>query len=104
MDLVDDLRAARCRAGLSQRELAARTGIAQPTIARIERRQVEPRVGTVSRLLDACGARLVVEPVAGWGVDRTQMRELLRLTPRQRLDLLREDVAALDQLERLVGR
>jgi hypothetical protein len=32
------------------------------------------------------------------------MRELLRLTPRQRLDLLREDVAALDQLERLVGR
>jgi predicted transcriptional regulator len=30
------LRQARRRVGLSQRDLAARTGIAQPTIARIE--------------------------------------------------------------------
>ena len=94
----------RRRAGLSQRQLAQLTGISQPTIARIERGQVEPRIGTLVRLFDACGGRLVVEPVSGRGIDRTQMRELLRLTPRERLDLLASDAAGLNRLDRLVGR
>lgn len=38
-------------AGLSQRELALRTGVAQPTIARIEGGRVDPRVTTLERLL-----------------------------------------------------
>jgi transcriptional regulator with XRE-family HTH domain len=104
MEHHEVLRAARHRARLSQRELAARTGIAQPTIARIERGLVDPRVGTVDRLLEACGARLSVEPLPGHGIDRTQMRELLLLTPRERVESLRRDAAGLAALDRAVGR
>lgn len=78
--------------------------MAQPTIARIERGQVEPRIGTLARLLDACGERLIAEPIPGYGVDRTQIRELLKLTPRQRLELLRGDATGLARLERAVRR
>ena len=103
VDLGTHLRDARCGAHLTQRELARRTGVAQPTIARIERGQVEPRVGTMSRLLQACGARLAVEPVPGHGIDRTQIRDVLALTLRQRLESLRGDAAGLDRLDR-IGR
>jgi len=40
----------------------------------------------------------------GHGVDRTQIRELLKLTPRQRLELLTADVAGLARLERAAKR
>jgi hypothetical protein len=39
--------------------------VAQPTIARIERGQVDPRLGTLSRLLDACGWELAARPASG---------------------------------------
>jgi hypothetical protein len=42
-----------------------------------------PRVDTLERLLRACGDRLAALPDSG--VDRSQIRELLRLTPAQRL-------------------
>ena len=95
------VRDARSRAGLTQRELARRTGVAQPTIARIESGLVDPRMHTIDRLLTACGESLVVAPRGGTGagVDRGQLRELLRLTPRQRVDLLRDDVAGLRRFE-----
>jgi transcriptional regulator with XRE-family HTH domain len=92
------LREARHRAKLSQRELAARGGVAQPTVARIESGAASPRVETLERLLSVCGASLAVVP-AGAGVDRTQIRAMLRLTPRQRLELLRDDAAGLRRLE-----
>lgn len=95
---------ARRRAGLTQRELARRTGVAQPTIARIEGGLVDPRIGTLDRLLRACGARLSAEAVPGFGVDRAQMRELLELSPRARVDALRRDAAGLAQLDRALGR
>ena len=76
---------ARSRAKLTQRALAAKTGIPQETIARIERGRVDPRVGTLDRLLAGCGFGLEVEPRLGIGVDRTQIRELLKLTPTERL-------------------
>jgi predicted transcriptional regulator len=66
---------------LSQRELAARTGVAQPTIARIETGVTDPRVETLDRLLRACGEGLTTARRRGAGVDRTQLRELLRLSP-----------------------
>lgn len=89
---------------MSQRELARLTGVAQPTIARIESGAADPRLGTVERLLTACGYVIEALPRAGARVDRTQMRELLKLTPRQRLDLLRDDAAGLDRLEAAVRR
>ena len=71
------LRYARSRAKLTQRELAQKTGIPQETIARIERGRVDPRIGTLDRLLEGCGFGLEVEPRLGIGIDRTQIRELL---------------------------
>lgn len=79
------LRDARRRAGLTQRQLAAKTEIPQETIARIERGRVDPRVGTLDRLLEGCGYGLESMPRLGIGVDRTQIRELLKLTPSERL-------------------
>jgi transcriptional regulator with XRE-family HTH domain len=79
------VREARQRAGLTQRGLAAKAGIPQETIARIERGRTDPRVGTLDRLLEACGYGLESMPRLGIGVDRTQIREMLDLTPSQRL-------------------
>ena len=63
MDAQTLVRTARGRARLSQRQLAARTGIPQPTIARIESGSQAPRFDTVSRLLGACGHELRSVPV-----------------------------------------
>jgi transcriptional regulator with XRE-family HTH domain len=81
------LREARRRAGLTQREVAARSGLPQPAIARMERGRGVPRVDTVERALRACGAELRAAPALGVGVDRTAIRELLALTPGQRARL-----------------
>ena len=55
------LRMARRRAGLSQRELARRAGVPQPTVSRIERGQMSP------------------------SLDRGQIQDNLRRSPRERL-------------------
>jgi len=80
------LRVARSRAKLTQRELAAKSGVPQETIARIERGHVDPRLGTLDRLLEGCGYGLEVEPRLGIGVDRTQIRALLEMSPSERLE------------------
>ena len=79
------VRNARQRAKLTQRELSAKAGIPQETIARIERGRVDPRVTTLDRLLEASGYGLESTPRLGIGVDRTQIRALLALTPSERL-------------------
>jgi transcriptional regulator with XRE-family HTH domain len=79
------VRHARRRAGLTQRGLAARSSIPQETIARIERGRTDPRLGTVQRLLEACGFGLESWPSLGVGVDRSQIRALLDLEPAARL-------------------
>ena len=79
------LKYARVKAGLSQRELAAKAGLPQSTVGRIESGAVDPRFETLAALLRACGYDLEVEPRLGIGVDRSQLRELLRLTPEQRI-------------------
>jgi transcriptional regulator with XRE-family HTH domain len=78
------LRTARRRAGLTQRALAERTGIPQPSIARIEAGETRPRIDTLERLLGATGHALEVEARLGEGVDRSHIRALLALTPDQR--------------------
>jgi transcriptional regulator with XRE-family HTH domain len=81
------LRDARSRAGLSQRELAGRAGVAQPAIARIESGVVSPRVDTLDRLLERCEVELDLRRRLGAGIDRTQIRRILVLTPAERLRL-----------------
>jgi transcriptional regulator with XRE-family HTH domain len=61
MDAGAVLHAARTRAGLSQAQLAARTGTSQATISAYESGAKQPSVATFTRLLAAAGARLVVE-------------------------------------------
>ncbi len=79
------VREARRRAKLTQRQLAAKSGIPQETIARIERGRADPRVNTLDRLLEACDLGLDVMPRLGIGIDRTQIQALLRLSPSERL-------------------
>ena len=81
------LKHARARAHLTQRELAAKVGIPQATIARIESGRVDPRVGTLDRLLEGCGFGLEHLPRLGIGIDRTVIRRLIELTPSERLEL-----------------
>jgi hypothetical protein len=68
-------------------------------IARIESGRSMPRVDTLARLIAACG--MSVELRLAPEVDRTAIRELLRLTPRERLDLV---VAEARNLEGLIAR
>jgi hypothetical protein len=79
------LRHARRRAGLTQRQLAAKTGFPQETIARIESGRVDPRVTTLDRLLEGCGFGLEHLPRLGIGIDRTQIRERLSVSMDERL-------------------
>ena len=78
------LRYARRRAGLTQRALADKAGVPQPSIARIERGLTVPRLDTFQRLLGATGHELQTDVRLGEGVDRTLIRELLAMTPDQR--------------------
>lgn len=45
-----------------------------------------PRVDTLDRLLRQCRGELQVAPRPGAGVDRTQLRERLKLSPTQRVE------------------
>lgn len=96
MDSAAALRSARSQAGLTQRQLGTLAGIPQPTIARIETGVETPRVSTLSRLLSHCQASLVVAWQPGAGVDRTMIRELLRLTPAERLERAVADARGLE--------
>jgi len=51
---------ARVRTGMSQKDLSAATGIDQSDISKIERGAANPTLGTLSRIADALGTRLVV--------------------------------------------
>jgi transcriptional regulator with XRE-family HTH domain len=62
-DVTRLVRHARRQARLSQRGLAARAGVAQSTVAEIEMGRVDPKAGTLARLLAACNCRLTVAPV-----------------------------------------
>jgi ribosome-binding protein aMBF1 (putative translation factor) len=51
---------ARTRAGLTQEELAARMGTAQPVVARLESGRASPSMRTLRRFAEATGTRLRV--------------------------------------------
>ncbi len=85
------VREARGRAGLTQRQLSAKSGIPQETIARIERGRSDPRVNTLDRLLEACEFGLEVMPRLGIGIDRTQIQERLGVSMDERLAVAMAD-------------
>lgn len=98
MDAARLLRVARAHAGLTQRELAAKAGVPQPTIAAIESGAQDPRYRTLLRLIRACGQDVDILPAAGVGVDLSQFRTTLRLSPAGRLARAAQGAQALRQL------
>lgn len=98
------VRYARRRAGMTQRQLAAKAGIPQESIARIEKGRVDPRVGTLDRLLEACEFGLEAMPRLGIGIDRPQIRERLDLSPARRLERAAEEDRMFVEMRRTLRR
>jgi transcriptional regulator with XRE-family HTH domain len=96
LNAAELLREARQRAGLTQRDLADRSGKAQSAIARIESERSMPTTATLNHLLRAAGfevrTELIIKPI-----EKTHMLDdisrILKLTPEQRL----QEVANVDR-------
>ena len=80
----DLVREARKRAGLTQRELAARAGTTQSAVARLESGGTTPSFDLVLRLVRLCGLDLDLQLVAYDDSDWTQAQRLLPLTAAER--------------------
>lgn len=81
------LREARRRHGVSQARLAVRAGTTQSAISRIERDQVSPTVETMRSLLHLLGDDLELRVAqSDSGIDRSMIRERLKLTTSERVD------------------
>jgi len=91
---------ARRVAGLSQHTLSVRTVVTQASISRIEDGKTFPRVDTLERLLEACGFTVELAPLLGQGIDRTTMRDLLRLSPVERARIAVEEARNLERIGR----
>ncbi len=85
MRSADLIREARLRAGLSQQELAARSGRDRAVIARWEQAVVAPSVETLVEVVHACGFELPLElePLDRSGEER--LRKNARLSPERRV-------------------
>jgi transcriptional regulator with XRE-family HTH domain len=81
---------ARRRAGLSQRELAARARTSQAAIARIERGRQVPSLETLDRLLRACGLELRLQLVERDSHDDELLEATLAMTPEERVRAVEE--------------
>jgi transcriptional regulator with XRE-family HTH domain len=93
------LRYCRRRAGLTQRELAERSGVPQSSIARIESGKLRPRIDTLTRLIEACGMELQASPRRGDGIDRSSIRQILEISPAARLRLAAAEAQNLARLD-----
>ena len=98
------LRHHRRRAGLSQRALAEKAQVPQSTVARIESGAMDPKASTLRKLLRTCGADLESLPALGHGIDRTQIRERLKMTPDQRVQAGVASWHALAPVRAVAGR
>lgn len=78
----DLLRRYREQASMSQSELARALGTTQSAVSRWEKGGADPRLSTVLSVVRVLGRTIEL----GDGVDRTQIRQHLAMTPRQRLE------------------
>ncbi len=85
---------ARRSAALSQRELAARAGVAQQQIARYERGRVTPSLERLRSLIAACGLELTFGLARADSYDH-QIAAALALPPPQRLERALRDAQPL---------
>ena len=99
------IRDARRAAGLSQASLAARLGVPQSVVARLERPGSNPTWETVSRALDACGQELWVRArPAGQSIDETLTAAHLRIPPDERLAAFKRSYDGIRELALAAGR
>ena len=98
------VRAARWRADLSQRALAQAAGVPRSTVARIESGHVSPRVDTFVRLLEAAGPATALEAFIDLDKGRQEIREMLALTPTQRIEHLMVEVSCHQVMLRTIER
>jgi transcriptional regulator with XRE-family HTH domain len=87
---------ARRRAGLTQAELAARLGVSQSAVAKLERADANPTVRTLDRALRATGNRIEARPVPS--VDESLIRAQLVLSPADRIRELDDQALEVDRL------
>jgi transcriptional regulator with XRE-family HTH domain len=81
------IRESRRHAGLTQSQLGAKLGRSQASIAALERRDSNPRVETLERVLRATGHRLELRAFEHRSsVDETLIASNLRLPPAERLE------------------
>ena len=89
------IREARLRAGLSQAEMAERSGKDRTVIARWEQGAVAPSLDTLVELVRSCGFDIPLELVPYDPEPDRRVAELQVLSPERRVDRL---------LDRLAGR
>jgi transcriptional regulator with XRE-family HTH domain len=96
------LKDARRRAGVSQRQLAIRTGIAAPSLSRIENGHESPSYERFAACLEALGfePEIDLRPLGGSEADPTHLAAEAQLTPAQRLQSLFEWMRFGDRLAR----
>lgn len=94
------IRKARRASGLTQSALAARMGLPQSVVARLERPGSNPTWDTVTRALAASGHELKLHEltVPESGLDLGQLRVRLDLSPSERLRLFQDSHESLGHL------
>ena len=88
MRSADLIREARLRAGLTQYELAERSGRDRSVIARWEQGTVSPSIDSLIELLHACGFDLPLELVPHDPTQRERLRKTALLSPERRVQRL----------------
>lgn len=101
MTSQDIVRIARQRAGLTQEQLAARSGHPRETIARWETGAREPSLATLSALIAACDLDLVIHLARKDDSLKELVADQLALTPTERLERLMPAAAKDDALRAL---
>jgi transcriptional regulator with XRE-family HTH domain len=99
------IRQARVAQGLTQVELARRMGITQPSVARLEAAGDGITMATLRRALRALGRTLVIQVGAAENssVDESQLLELIRLEPEERLRTFTESHRNLERLKAMAS-
>lgn len=92
------IREARLRAGLTQTQLAERTGRDRSVVARWEQGSVSPSLETLIELVRACGFDLPLELAPYQPLDDTRLRANALLSPERRVEQM------LKSLKRQKGR
>jgi transcriptional regulator with XRE-family HTH domain len=92
------IREARKRARLSQRELAERIHTTQTVIARWETGQRSPSFERVINAVRACGLEVAVGIVTPDDQHASLVKELLSMSPGERLDCLAKSRRAIEEL------